>query len=109
MTGENQGNQNLDEIKVKPAVMESLEKLLGKAPPNCVLIANPQGDILKTFRLYDSTLTKYATFEAYVAALSKQPEKKPCKRISEACVLCPNKKIYCTNAVKYQQKKFDNY
>jgi hypothetical protein len=101
-------NQNVDEIKVKPEAMEKLEAALGKAPPNCVVIANPQGVILKSFRLNDSTLEKYSSFEKYVGVLAKMPEKKPCKRISNACVLCQDGKIYCTNAVKYRQKKSDN-
>ena len=89
--------------------MAKLGKILDAAPPNCVVIANTDGDILKTFRLHDATLEKYSSFEKYVGTLSSEPEKKPCKRISDACVLCPDRKVYCTNAVKYSRRKLNTY
>jgi hypothetical protein len=105
--GRTQGNHKVATegiIKVKPEVMAKLGKALGAAPPNCLVISNPQGEILESFRLNDSTLKKYSSFEKYVAVLADAPEKKPCKRISDVCVLCPDGKIYCTNAVKFREK-----
>jgi len=107
--GGTQGNYKFDETKAKPEVMAKLEKALSAAPPNCLVISNAKGEILKSFRLNDSTFAKYSSFEKYVAALAKAPEKKPCKRISEDCVLCPDGKIYCTNAIKFHQKKMSTY
>jgi len=109
MPGGTPRNHNVDEVKVKPAAMAKFKKILSAAPPNCVVIANPQGDILKSFIVNDSTLEMYSSFEKYAAALSKGPEKKPCKRISDDCVFCQDGKIYCTNAIKYRWKKSANY
>lgn len=96
-------------IKVKPEVMASLKKTLGAAPSNCVVIANDKGEILQSFRLKDSTLEKYSSFEDYVAVLSDAPKNKPCKRTSDTCVLCADGKIYCTNAAKYRAKNLGVY
>ena len=107
--GGSQGDQKVDEIKVKPPVMAKFGKILDATPPNCVFIANTDGDILNSFRLHDATLEKYSSFEQYVGTLSSEPAKKPCKRISDACVLCPDRKVYCTNAAKYSRRKLNSY
>jgi hypothetical protein len=99
----------VDETKIKPEIMAKLQKVLSTAPPNCVIVASLQGDILKSFRFHSSTLETYDNFESYVASKLGEPKKKPCRRTNDQCVLCPDGKIYCTNATKYERKKSDTF
>src|SRR5712691_5742972 len=68
------------------ALVAKLERALGEAKPDTIIVADERVTILKTIVLAQAEIQKYNSFELYLLAEEKKATK--CVRISPKCMRC---------------------